>query len=72
VLVNVVWLIGFTSLAVLFGWLVWRAWGASNRIVKWGGAASSTLLELLAVLVTVVVLVDFLKVYLPRGNRLSR
>ena len=67
-LVTVFWLMALTGLAVLFGWLAWRAWGGSNPIVKWGAAAGSAFLGLVVVLVTVVVLVGFLKVYAPRGN----
>ena len=68
VFVNIIWLIGFAVLATALGWLVWRAWHASNSIVKWGGAAGSGFLTLVFALVTVLVLVSAFKTYLPRGN----
>jgi mono/diheme cytochrome c family protein len=68
VFVNIIWLIGFAVLAAALGWLVWRAWHASNSIVKWGGAAGSGFLTLVFALVMVLVLVSAFKTYLPRGN----
>ncbi len=66
--VNVVWLIALTGLVALFGWLAWRAWRASNPFVKWGGITGSTLLGLVIALITVVILLGFIKLYAPRGN----
>jgi cytochrome b561 len=68
VFINVVWLIGLTVVVALFGWLVWRAWRASNPIVKWGGVAGSAFLGMLIAMITVVILLGFFKVYAPRGN----
>ena len=65
---NIIWIVAFAGLASLFGWLVWRAWGASNRIVKWVGAAAAAFGTLILALVTVVVVLGFIKVYAPRGN----
>jgi hypothetical protein len=59
VFVNIIWLVAFAALAVLFGWLVWRARGSSNRIVKWGGGAAA-FGTLIVALVTVVVVLEFI------------
>ena len=64
-------LLGFlvlVAIAVLFGWLVFRAWRAKNAIVKWGGVALSGLLTLLLALASVVALIGLVKLYGPRGN----
>jgi mono/diheme cytochrome c family protein len=68
VFVNIIWLIGFAVVAGALGRLVWRAWHASNPILKWGGTAGSALLTIVFTLVTIVITLGAFQVYMPRGN----
>lgn len=65
---NIIWLIGFAVVAGALGRLVWRAWHASNPILKWGGVAGSALLTVVLTLVTIVTALGAYQVYMPRGN----
>jgi len=60
------WLV-FVLLAVLFGWLVLRAWRAKNAILKWAGVVLSGLLTLALSAVSVVILIGLVKFYMPRN-----
>lgn len=60
------WLL-FVVLAVLFGWLVRRAWRAKNAILKWVGVVLSGLLTLVFLAVSVVILIGLVKLYSPRN-----
>lgn len=46
-------------LTIAFGWLLTRAWGSKNAILKWGGLVLSGLLTLVFALLLVVSLVGF-------------
>ncbi len=54
--------------AVGFGWLTWRAWGAHHAIVKWGGLVLSGLLTLVLGLVSVLAAIGLYQFYAPRGS----
>jgi mono/diheme cytochrome c family protein len=58
-------------LLVLFGWLLTRAWGAKNAILKWGGALLTGLLTLVVGLVLVVALVGFYRLNATYPNPVS-
>jgi mono/diheme cytochrome c family protein len=63
----IIWLV-IVVLAVLFGWLVTRAWRASNPVAKWAGVVFGGLLTLVLALVAIVSARGLVRLYLPRGN----
>jgi len=65
---NIAGLLVIIALAVLFGWLVWRAWRAKNVAVKWIGTILSGLLTLVLVAISVLALVGLVKMNTRRGN----
>jgi mono/diheme cytochrome c family protein len=62
-----IWLI-ILAVAVLFGWLVTRAWRVKNPVVKWSGVVLGSLLTLVASLVVIVSGRGLIRLYLPHGN----
>lgn len=58
------WLL-VVGIAVLFGWLAWRAWRSRNTLVKWGGTILGGLLALILVALSVAGLIGMIKFYKP-------
>ena len=67
-MVDVVALLVLALLAILFGWLAKRAWGAKRAWLKWIGVILAGLLTLFFVLVFVVGVIGFAKLNLPQSN----
>lgn len=55
-------------LALVFGWLVTRAWRIKNGLLKWAGTVVTGLLTLVCVLVLGLALYGYYRLYAPRGN----
>jgi mono/diheme cytochrome c family protein len=55
-------------LTVLFGWLLTRAWGSKNAILKWVGSILTGLLTLLSGLLLVLGLIGFYKLNARHAN----
>jgi len=68
---NVLTLLALVAIAVLFGWLVTRAWRAKHAIVKWPGVILAGLLTLILVLVSGIVANGLLKMYTPHNFAVS-
>ena len=66
--VNLVILIVIGVLAVLAGWLTWRARRVTRALLKWPAMLFGGLLTILLALIAVLIGVGFYKVYSPRGN----
>lgn len=67
-LVNIfVWLALF-ALAVVFGWLVTRAWRSRRALVRWPGVIFGGLLTLLLVILLGMGAVGWLRTYLPAST----
>jgi mono/diheme cytochrome c family protein len=62
-----IWLV-VVAVAVLLGWLTFRAWHARRKVVKWGGVIVSGLFTIVLILVSVVMLIGMVKVYSPRNT----
>ena len=60
------WLV-IVAVAVLLGWLTWRAWRSPRAAVKWGGTALAGLLTVVMLLVTGVLARGLAILYLPRN-----
>jgi hypothetical protein len=60
-------LIVVLALAVLFGWLVKRAWGSRRGFLKWPALLLSGLLALIIALIFVVVGIGIDELYSPPG-----
>ena len=61
-----IWL-AIVAVAVLLGWLAFRAWRAKNKAVKWGGVIVSGLLMIVMVLLSVAYLNGMVKAYALRS-----
>jgi mono/diheme cytochrome c family protein len=66
-LVNIALGLILVVLTILLAWLALRTWRARNALVKWGGGVLSSLLTLVAGVVTVVALIGLYKGYAPRN-----
>jgi len=60
-----------TALAALFGFLVTRAWGAKNAVLKWGGVTVTGLLTLILIALLVFSLIGFYKLNAQHDNPVS-
>jgi len=65
-----IWL-AIVAVAVLLGWLTFRAWHARRKVVKWGGVIVSGLFTIVLILVSVVMLIGMVKVYSPRNTPIT-
>ncbi len=61
----VIWFV-IVAAAVLLGWLVFRAWHARNKALKWGGVIVSGAGMIVLALFSVLMLVGMVKAYAPR------
>jgi mono/diheme cytochrome c family protein len=68
---NILSLLALVAIAVLFGWLVTRAWRAKRAFVKWPGVILAGLLTLILVLVSGVVANGLIKMYAPHNFTVS-
>ena len=69
---NLIALLVLLAIAVLFGYLVKRAWGTKRgALLKWGGVILAGLFTLVFVLVFVIGLIGFFKTTMPLGNPAS-
>jgi hypothetical protein len=64
---NTIAILVLVALLALFAWLTRRTWRARNTILKWVGAVLAGLVTVILVLVTVVVVIGFYKLYAPVG-----
>jgi len=62
-----IWLV-LVVVTVALGWLIRRAWGAKNAVLKWGGVILSGLLTLVLALVSVLAAIGLYQLYVPRGS----
>ncbi len=65
---NIIWLLGFVAVVLLFAWLTRRAWGSKHKILKWPALLLSGLLTLVLALMTVVALIGFYKLNEQHNN----
>jgi mono/diheme cytochrome c family protein len=52
----------------IFGWLVLRAWGARNAIVKWVGVVLAGLVTLILAVATILSAIGIYEFYVPGGS----
>ncbi len=62
---NIIWLLGFVVVVILFAWLTRRAWGSKHKILKWPALLLAGLLTLIFALVTFVIGKGMLELYRP-------
>ena len=68
---NILILLAIIAVVVLLGWLMFRAWHARNKVVKWVGVIASGLFMIILALASVLMLMGMVKVYPLRSAPVS-